>query len=146
MASSRPVLEVITPRRLITLAVLLLVVLVVVVGFQHAVTPNGGRSESCKVVGTPIEQLAPCPGDSDLNQGRIGVVMTTGWQVDLYLDGTAIPKDELQIEATEFSFTPGPGTATGPLAPGVHTAKVVYYQNLAEEASGQTYSWSFSTH
>ena len=138
-------LDVITPRRLVTLAVVLLAVLVVVIGFQKTVTPNGG-SESCKVPGTPIAQLAPCPGDSDLNQGRIGVVMTAGWQVDLYLDGTPIPKDELQIEGADFSFTPGPGTATGALAPGAHTAKVVYYQNLAEEASGQTYSWSFSTH
>jgi len=146
VASSRPVLDVITPRRLITLAVVLLVVLLVVRGFQDAVTPNGGRSESCNVVGTPIEQLHPCPGDTDPNQLTIGVDMDPGWQVDLYLDGTPIPKDEMQIEATEFSYVPGPGTATGPLAPGLHTAKVVYYKTLAEEASGQVFSWEFTTH
>jgi len=146
VGSSSRVLAVVTPRRLITLAVLLLAALVVVIGFQRTVTANGGRSESCKVVGTPIEQLSPCPGDSDPNQLRVGVDLDPGWQVDLYLDGTPIPKDQLQIEGTEYSFEPGPGTATGALAPGIHTAKVVYYQNLAEEASGQVYSWSFVTH
>jgi hypothetical protein len=146
VASSRPLSDIITPRRLITLAVLLLVVLVVVVGFQHTVTANGGRSESCKVVGTPIEQLHPCPGDTDPNQLTVGVDMDPSWQVDMYLDGTPIPKDQMEIEATEFSYVPGPGTATGPLAPGIHTAKIVYYQNLAQEASGQVYSWTFTTH
>jgi len=146
VGSSPRVLDIVTPRRLITLAVIMLAVLVVVIGFQRTVTTNGGRSESCKVVGTPIEQLSPCPGDADPNQLRIGVDMDPGWQVDLYLDGTAIPKDVVQSEGTEFSFEPGSEPSLPPLAPGIHTAKVVYYQNLAEEAAGQVYSWSFTTH
>ena len=71
--------------------------------------------------------------------------MTAGWQVDLYLDGTPIPKDELQIEGADFSFTPGPGTATGALAPGHHTASVVFFQTTTGEASSQQFAWNFST-
>jgi hypothetical protein len=141
---SAAVREVVTPRRLVTSALLLLAVVVIIVGFQRTVTPN--RTTSCSVPNTPILQLLPCPGDNDLRQGTIGVDVASGWQVDLAVDGTPIPRDVMTVEGGLQYFTPGPGTVTGALPPGSHTARVVYYQNLADEGHGTTYTWSFSTH
>lgn len=141
---TRTVWDVVTPRRLITTAVIALAVLVTVVGFQKTRTP--AQTGNCPVVNTPIEQLLPCPGDSDLNQGKIGVDMQQGWQVDLYVDGTAIPRDQVQVEGSLYLFQPGAGTDTGSLRAGSHTARIVYYRVLADESTGRSFSWSFSTH
>ncbi len=134
-----------TPRNLVTAALLLLVGVMVVVGFQSVQTSSAAKGE-CPVPGTPILQVSPCNGDSGLNQGRITVDLAAGWQVDLYLDGQPIPKDELSIEGSLYSYTPGQGGSGGALAPGLHSMRAVYYQNLADEATGKTYSWYFTTH
>jgi hypothetical protein len=143
--STKPALaDIVTPRRLVTAALLLLAFLAIVVGFQKTVTTN--RTTTCSVPNTPVLQLLPCPGDNDLRQGTIGVDMAAGWQVDLYVDNTPVPRDAMTIEGGRQVYTPGPGTATGALAPGAHTARIVYYRDLAQEAQGAQYTWSFSTH
>ena len=136
--------DVLTPRRLVTTALLLLAAVLVVVGFQRTVTPN--RATTCAVPHTPILQLLPCPADNVLRQGTIGVDLAQGWQVDLFVDGTAIPRDAMSLQGGLQYFTPGPGTVTGALAPGNHTARIVYYQSLADEAHGASYTWRFVTH
>ena len=132
--------DIITPRLLVTTALLLLAGVLTVVGFQSV---RDQRTQICG--GGPILKLFPCPGDTDLRQGRIGVSLTPGYQADLYVDNTAIPKDQLTVEGSDYYFTPGPGTETGALAPGRHNARVVYYRDLQDPAQGQEYSWSFDT-
>jgi hypothetical protein len=144
MSGRTSALDFLTPRRLVTAALLLLAFVAIVVGFQRTVTTN--RTTACSVPNTPVLQLLPCPGDSDLRQGTIGVDMAAGWQVDLYVDNTPIPRDAMTIEGGLQYFTPRPGTVTGALAPGNHTARIVYYQNLANEAQGVQHTWAFSTH
>jgi hypothetical protein len=138
------VTDVITPRRLVTAAVLALAALVSIVGLQKTRTPT--QTDNCPVANTPIAQLLPCPGDSDLNQGKIGVSMEQGWQVDLYVDGTPIPRDQVQVEGSLYLFQPGPDTDVGTLRAGSHTARIVYYRVLGDESSGQSFTWRFSTH
>lgn len=135
------VLDVLTPRRLVTTALLLLALVLVVVGFQSV---RDQRTATCG--GATVVKLFPCPGDTDLRQNRIGVSLVQGFQADLYVDGTPIPKDQVTIEGSDYYFTPGPGTETGALAPGRHTARVVYYRDLQDPSQGQEYSWSFATH
>jgi hypothetical protein len=138
-ASPRRARDVVTPRRLVTTALLLLAVVLSVVGLQSV---RDNRAASCSY--GVIVKLYPCPGDTDLRQGRVGVDMSPGWQVDLYVDNTAVPRDQLSAQGSSFSYAPGPGTATGALAPGHHTARVVYYQNIANEATAQQFAWNFS--
>ena len=133
--------DVLTPRRLVTTALLLLAFVLVVVGFQSV---RDQRVETCGS-GTLVK-LFPCPGDTDLRHDRIGVSLAQGYQADLYVDGTPIPKDQLTVEGSDYYFTPGPGTETGALAPGRHTARIVYYRDLQDPSQGLEYSWSFSTH
>jgi hypothetical protein len=140
VSSARTLADVITPRRLVTTALLLLAVVVSVVGLQSV---RDTRAASCSY--GVVTKLFPCPGDTDLRQGQIGVVMAPGWQADLSVDGTVIPKDQISVQDTGFFYTPGPGSATGALAPGHHTARVVFSQTITGEASAQQYAWNFST-
>jgi hypothetical protein len=138
-----PLGEVVTPRRLVTVALVALAAVVSIVGLQK--TNTSTRAIPCGPVG-PIVRFLPCPGDSDLRQGIIGAQMAGGWRLDLYVDNTPVPQDELTVEGSNYYFKPGPGTATGALAPGNHTARIVYYRDLASEADGEQKAWSFSTH
>lgn len=131
-------LEVLTPRRLVTAAVLLLAAVVIVVGFQRTDTTN---SVSCGQPSGPIVKLLPCPGSSVPNQVQVGAQMSQGWQVDLSVDGVPVPKDQLTNEGSSFYFQANP-----PLRPGNHSAAITYYQDAADASSGTTYAWSFATH
>jgi len=137
------VLDFLTPRRLVTAAVLILAAVVVIVGFQRTDTTV---SIPCGQPNGPIVKIIPCPGSSGLNQGVVGVQMSPGWLVDLSIDGAPIPKDQVTTEGTDYYFEPTPASVTGVLKPGPHTAAITYYQSLADEADGSTYTWTFTTH
>ena len=139
MSSTRSALDIVTPRRLITLALLLSAVVLSVVGLRSV---RDTRAATCSH--GVILKLYPCPGDTDLRQGTIGVDMASGWQADLYLDNNAIPKDQLEITGSSYYYTPGINGAPQ-LTPGAHTARVAYYQTLADEATAQQFAWSFRT-
>jgi len=124
----------------VTTALLLLAVVLSVYGLQSV---KDQRAASCS--SGPITRLLPCPGDRDLSQGEVGVEMAAGYQVELTIDSTVVPKDELSVQGSGFFYTPGPGTATGALAPGTHTARVTYYLATAGPAAAQEYAWNFST-
>jgi hypothetical protein len=132
-------LDIVTPRRLITLALLLSAVVLSVVGLRSV---RDTRAATCSH--GVILKLYPCPGDTDLRQGTIGVDMASGWQADLYLDNNAIPKDQLEITGSSYYYTPGINGAPQ-LTPGAHTARVAYYQTLADEATAQQFAWNFRT-
>ena len=129
----------VTPRRLITLALLLSAVVLSVVGLQSV---RDTRAATCSH--GVILKLYPCPGDTDLRQGTIGVDMASGWQADLYHDNNAIPKDQLEITGSSYYYTPGVNGAPQ-LTPGAPTARVAYYQTLADEATAQQFAWNFRT-
>jgi hypothetical protein len=137
---TRRLAEVITPRRLVTTALVLLALVVSIVGLQSV---KDQRAATCSH--GVVVSLIPCPGDTDLRQGTIGVVMATGWQATLTVDGTRIPEDEVVVRGQQYLFTPGPGTVTGALAPGQHSALVTYYATGTGPAGGQQFAWAFRT-
>ncbi|MHB8464911.1 MAG: hypothetical protein ACYDH6_12885 [Acidimicrobiales bacterium] len=138
--------DVLTPRRLITTALLLLAGVIAVYGMQHVADQRAATCGGGDTSASPVRQLYPCPGDDGLRQGRIGVSLAQGYTADLSVDGQPIPKDQMIIEGTDFLFLPGPDKQTGALAPGPHRASIVYYRLLQDPAQGTTYTWSFTTH
>jgi hypothetical protein len=132
--------DVVTPRRLVTTALLLLAIVVSVVGLQSVKDQRAALCSHGVVV-----SLVPCPGDTDLRQGSIGVVMANGWQASLSVDGTAIPEDQVHVQGQQYLFTPGPGTVTGALQAGQHSAEVTYYPTASGPAASQQFAWSFRT-
>jgi hypothetical protein len=137
--------DLITPRRLVGTAVLLLAAVITIYGLQHVKT--SGSAASCGAgdnSASPIKKLFPCPGDTQLRQARVGVSLADGYTADLFVDGLLIPKEAEIIEGSNFYYQPGPGTVTGPLVPGVHILKIDYYQLLQAPADGTVYSWNFT--
>jgi hypothetical protein len=131
------ILDVLTPRRLVTTAVLLLAAVVIVIGFQRT---NTTPTVPCGSPTGPIVKLIPCPGQSVPNQTLVGAQMSAGLQVDLTVDGTAVPKDQVTAEGPNFYYQPNPD-----LRPGNHTAAVTYYGDTQDASNGTTFAWSFST-
>lgn len=142
MASLNQVRRVITPWRTLYTVALLAAVLLAIVGFQSSKDEN--RSAVCQVAPV-IQQLYPCPGDTDLRQGIIGAALQSGYQAVLIVDSTEIPQDEIRTGgANQVYFQPGPGTETGALAPGQHSATVVYWPvNGTRASDSKSYRWVF---
>jgi hypothetical protein len=138
----RRVRDVLTPFRLFCTVALAAAALLTVFGFQRSVDQ---RAATCAT--GPIIQLFPCPGDTDLRQGIIGVSLANGYQAALIVDRTEIPLDQLRTGgANQVYFQPGPGTETGALAPGLHSATIVYWPDTGtRERDGKTFIWDFST-
>jgi hypothetical protein len=138
--------EVLTPRRLVTTAVLLLAGVIAVYGMQHVRDQRAANCIADANSASIIRQLYPCPGDDGLRQGGIGVSLAQGYKADLTVDGIAIPQDQVIVTGSDYLYLPGPGKETGALQPGPHRATIVYYRALDDPAKGTTYAWAFTTH
>ena len=132
--------DIVTPYRVVYTAALVVAALLLVVGFQGT---RDDRKAGCAV--GSIVQLIPCPGDSILRQGTIGVALSSGYQVALVVDRTEIPQDQVRTGGpNQVYFQPGPGTEIGTLAPGNHTATVLYWPTTGtRERNAKSYSWAF---
>jgi len=130
-------------RRIVTPLVVAGAAGLIVLGFQAT---RDERRASCH--GGPILVLYPCPGDTDLRQGRIGASVVSGYTAELQVDGVDIPDDQLSAAKTagDYVFVPGAGTATGSLAPGRHSATIIYWPAGSDREHGNRFSWSFSVH
>src|SRR5581483_8110849 len=138
--------EVLTPRRLVTTALLLLALVLAVYGMQHVTDTN--RATTCGAGNSavsPVKVLYSCPGDDGLRQGRIGVSLAQGYTTDLFVDGTPIPTYQLVIEGSDFFYLPGPDKITGALSPGSHLAELRYRKLSEETAAPIPYVWWFTT-
>jgi hypothetical protein len=141
MARTR-VRDVVTPFRIICTAALAGAALLFVFGFQSSVDQ---RATTCSAP-TAIVRLYPCPNDTDLRQGIIGVSLGSGLTGVLIVDYHEIPLDQLRTGgANQIYFQPGPGTEIGALAPGPHRASVIYWPATGtREHDGNEYAWTFS--
>jgi hypothetical protein len=108
-------------------------------GFQSTRTTKGAP---CGAV--PVIRLSPCPNDTELRQGLIGADLLAGYQGELLVDNVQIPAEELRTGGpNQIYFQPGPGTITGALAPGRHTATLIFWSSTKTKAEGDQQSWPF---
>jgi len=137
----RRVRDIITPFRVVCTIALAAAALLLVFGFQSSVDQH---SATCGV--GPIVRFFPCPGDTDLRQGIIGVALDNGYTGVLVVDQREIPQDQTHSGgANQIYFQPGPGTETGALAPGVHSATVIYWPTTGtRDHDARSFPWSFS--
>lgn len=102
-----------------------------------------------------VELLYPVCNTLAFQQAQVGVDMAPGYTVDLTINGEPIPLDQVQNRAAEnavearivpdiFLFTPGPGKVFERLRPGPNTATVSYRKVGANEATRQSFTWSFT--
>jgi hypothetical protein len=110
---------------------------------------NSGRTITPPVFTNPaVEDTFPKPGDLDLRQARIGIDLKSGYSAELSIDGLPIPKDQVEVVVglDQFFYQPGPGTATGALAPGQHIAKADITNVTDPTHPTSTYAWRFQVH
>lgn len=112
---------------------------VIALGFIFA--PEGGVTE----LEPPIEEVFPLPNNSVIRQTTIEVDLETGFEAVLFVDGFAIPPDELaHSEATGvYRWTPGPTSLVmATWEPGEHTVRVEWMRASGAPQEG-TFEWSF---
>jgi hypothetical protein len=102
-----------------------------------------------------VQLLYPQCNTQAFQQAQVGVDMEAGYTIELTINGEAIPRDQVQNRAAEnavdarvapdiFLFTPGPGKAVERLKAGPNTASVSFRKLGANEATRQTFTWSFT--
>ena len=95
-----------------------------------------------------VEATYPNAGDLDLRQARIGIDLKSGYTAELELDGTPIPKDQVEVVVglDQYFYQPGPGTATGALSPGRHCATANITKVVDPTNPQSKYTWCFQVH
>lgn len=102
-----------------------------------------------------VELLYPPCNTQAFQQAQVGVDMAPGYVVDLTVNGEPIPLDQVQNRAAEnavdarvlpdiFLFTPGPGRVIERLQAGPNSATVSYRKAGANEATRQSFTWTFT--
>lgn len=102
-----------------------------------------------------IEVLYPPCNTLAFQQAPVGVDMAPGYTVELTVNGTPIPVDQIDnrkaANVTDtntspdvFLFIPGDGKAVEQLPPGPVSAVITYRKLSENEATTQTFRWVFT--
>ena len=136
--------ELITLRRVVLSLIVVGALALIAIGFSLTKEPD----PTVQITDSAVRQVFPPGGELDLRQSDIGFQLDPQYDGRLKVDGLDIPDDQVrfQIGVNLWLFRPGPGTETGALRPGRHTATAVFWKKGKTEASGRTYSWSFNVH
>lgn len=135
---------IVTVRRVVISIVLAIALVGLGYGF------SSGRDESKPPVFTDsaVEGTFPKEGDLELRQFRIGIDLASGYTAELKLDNVPIPKDQVEVVVglDQYFYQPGPGTATGALAPGRHCATAIITKLTDPNDQGHPFVWCFQSH
>jgi hypothetical protein len=111
---------------------------------------SSGRDETKPPVFTDsaVEATYPKEGDLELRQFRIGIDLASGYAAELSLDNVPIPKDQVEVVVglDQYFYQPGPGTATGALAPGRHCATATITKVVDPNDTGHPFVLCFQSH
>jgi hypothetical protein len=97
-----------------------------------------------------LDRVDPIPKAQTVpSQSTILVDLAFGYDAELYLNGTYIPRDQLNRASIEqtgvFSYTPSEGAIYRLLPGSLVTAKVVFWPTTGSQTEdGQTFEWTFS--
>jgi hypothetical protein len=125
--------------RLISFGLGALVVGVVALGIAFA--PEGSQTP----LPPPIEEVFPLPNNSVIRQTSIEVDLEVGFEAVLFVDGFAIPENELAYaDATGvYRWSPGPASLVlQAWEPGEHTIRVEWVRITGAPLRGE-FEWTF---
>ena len=118
-----------------------------VVGIGYAFSQNEGSGQPV-IKDSAVSRIFPEPGDQVLRQDTIFVELHVPYTGVLRIDETEIPEDQLQRiqvgNTTRVAYTPGPGTETGALRPGRHSATAIFWEETKSRREARTFGWNFS--
>ncbi|MEJ7764281.1 MAG: hypothetical protein WKF86_02185, partial [Acidimicrobiales bacterium] len=148
----------ITRRRVVSSLALSIAAGLLVVGFQES---QDGGVELRRTRPPAVLRVFPSEDAASLRQEPIGAQLADDYTGELEVDGKAIPLDQLErpmpaagenapaarglTGLNQVSFTPGPGKDIVSLAPGKHTARLLFWRKIGEtRAQAAPYIWSFT--
>jgi len=119
--------------------VLLSLGLAAVIGLAIGFSPSGTESP----LPEPLERIFPRANDSVPRGTAVEVDLKVGYQIDLYVDGEPIPRDEYAIQTGTnlVTWAPGPGRTIERWAPGVHELRIDWDRELGIPDPG-SYTWT----
>ena len=132
-------------RQRIVISVLLAAAVVgIVVGFQMSQDPK----DKPVVRDTRIAEVFPPEGDTMVRQDKIHADIAIPYDGVLKVDGVEIPKEQtvrVQVgNSTRLEYTPGANSVTGTLAPGRHSATVLFWLPAQGRQEASEQRWTFS--
>jgi hypothetical protein len=116
-----------------------LVVAVIALGVAFA--PEGGQT----VLEPPIENVFPIPNNAVIRQTSIEVDLEVGYEATLFIDGFAIPENELSFSEGTNVYRWSPSLASAVMSdwePGEHTVRVEWTRIIGAPVSGE-FEWTF---
>lgn len=120
-------------------ALAVIAVAIAALGFIFA--PEGGVTE----LKPPIEEVFPLPNNSVIRQTTIEVDLEVGYEATIFVDGFAIPADELSYsDATgTYRWAPSPlSLVMDAWEPGEHTVRVEWIRIIGAPLEGD-FEWTF---
>ena len=95
-----------------------------------------------------VEAVSPEPGAQNLRQTTIVADLAAGYTGYLLMDGTEVPRDDLQIVDAlgQVALRPTEDSDYRVLSPGPHCATVVYRRIGERLDQSSSYRWCFSVH
>lgn len=121
------------------------VLLLIVVASVIALTRTN-TSTATDFDGGKIQRLIPSPGAKVLQQDIIGIDLAPGYETTLTLNGTLLPKGEVNEvpELNQVTFKPGPGKLYERLPAGENCLIASYWQSAFGPAVTTLRTWCFS--
>jgi len=114
--------------------------LVAVVAATWALSADGEATAPPAVV----ELVAPAPNATVLRQAGIVVDLVAGYQLQMEIDGRAVPASEVRVSAAlgRYEWDPGPGRVYVEWSPGLHEVSISWNTATGLPDIG-SYSWEF---
>lgn len=93
-----------------------------------------------------IESLVPVPGAVIRPQEDVGADLKDTYTGVLSIDDHRLPEDQLKIIPAlgQVTFRPGPEKDIRALAPGFHSATILFWPQEKDESVGRSYTWTFT--
>ena len=148
----------VTRRRVVSSLALSIAAALLVVGLQES---QDGGVELRRSRPAAVLRVFPSEEAASLRQEPIGAQLADDFTGELEVDGRPIPLDQLErpepistdnapaarglAGLNQVSFTPGRGKDIEMLAPGSHTARLLFWRKVGEtKANSVPYVWTFT--
>lgn len=123
-----------------------LVVIAAVVALIVVFTSSGDDSRPISRFPTAVLRVIPQEGQLVVRQARIGIVLEQGFEAELVVDETPIPKDQLIVNDAlgEYLFQPGEGLEIEAFQEGQRCVTAVITNRVNPEEDPPDPTWCFN--
>lgn len=91
-----------------------------------------------------IVSLIPNEGDEVLSQSNVGIILDPSYDVELTINGTVIPSEEVREVDGTFVFRPDQGQAISSLRADTNCALALYWPRATGRDDAKSVTWCFT--